>query len=75
LRRSICRGYFERIPISVSNGGTNNGRAKMTEEVVIPIKTDIKNGMKNIDIQKKYAVSSQIVKNIKYNNSWGWLIV
>lgn len=52
------------------NKGSNHPRSKINEEIVLSIKKDLKNGMKNIDIAKKYGCHRDTISQIKRCKQW-----
>lgn len=50
--------------------GSNNGRAKLTEDDVKLIVCDLKSGMRICDIVKKHEISRNIINKIKSGETW-----
>jgi hypothetical protein len=50
--------------------GENHSHAKLTNDIVINIKKDLRLEMRNCDISKKYNISKQMVSQIKTGYSW-----
>jgi hypothetical protein len=63
-----------RHKISIAHIGIQN-HCTISEETARMIKSDLLNGMRICDAQKKYNVSRKIAADIKYGLSWGWLNV
>ena len=53
--------------------GEKCGKASITDEIAIKIKTDIKEGLRVCEIARKYGVTKMIVTQIKTGRTWAWL--
>ena len=47
-----------------------NKTISLTSEIVIKIRKDLNNGLKNIDVAKKYKIDRRNVSKIKLNQRW-----
>jgi hypothetical protein len=63
-----------RHKLSAAHMGIQN-HCIINEETARMIKTDLLNGMRICEAQKKYNVTRKIAADIKYGLSWGWLNV
>ncbi|MFA7506997.1 MAG: hypothetical protein WCZ11_02040 [Bacilli bacterium] len=52
-----------------------NQSKKLTDEMVINIKIDLKNGISRIEIAKKYSIHRDTVSNIYTGRIWSQIIV
>lgn len=50
--------------------GSKNGRATLTEEQVLDIRRQYKNGVTTKDLMKQYSVSKGIINNINSYRTW-----
>lgn len=50
--------------------GSKNGKAKLNEKIVASIRLQIKKGVSNISLSKKYKVGADTISNIKMNKNW-----
>ena len=55
--------------------GESNHRAVLKNAQVIEIKRLLNEGVSVADIAKRYNVTKNTIKSIKYNTSWKWVIV
>jgi len=51
--------------------GENNGKSKITNNVVLEIKKDLLYGLRVVEIVKKYGVHQTTVSHIKSGKMWG----
>lgn len=56
------------------NEGFRNGQCKMTESVVLEIKSLIASGMKGKDIAAKFDIHPNLVSQIKNNRKWSHIV-
>jgi group I intron endonuclease len=70
--KALTKKHRENISISGKgkHTGSKNSSAKLTEEIAFLIKIDIKKGMRNCEIARKYNVSQYIVSAIKTGHTW-----
>ena len=54
--------------------GQNNFNTKINEEIARKIKSDLSNGVRSCEIQKKYAVTKSIVQSIKRGTTWRYVL-
>ena len=74
-RRKISESKKEKNKSTVHRQKLSIARAKISEAVARMIKADLKAGMRNCDVQKKYSVTKGTVRDIKHGRSWAWLEV
>lgn len=60
---------------AISLKGEDNPMAKITDDIVVAIKTDLLNGLTGVQVSKKYGVNRSTVSNIKSGKCWGHVIV
>ena len=53
--------------------GESNCRAVITEETARKIKIMLRDGVRNVDIQKTLNVSKSLLQGIKHNKTWAWV--
>ena len=68
--KGIKRTEEEKEHLSIIFSGKNSNFAVLTEDEVVNIKRDFIDGMSIKDISKKYKISVQNAKEIKYNLRW-----
>ena len=52
----------------------STSNSKYSVELILNIKRDLANGLRNVDICKKYNVNKFLVSTIKNNRRWNWII-
>jgi hypothetical protein len=58
---------------ALSNPGERNGRAKLTKETVLQIRTDYRRGSRVLGsgaLSKKYGVTPTVIRNVVAGRSW-----
>ena len=48
-------------------------KTKFSKELILEIKNDLNNGVKNVNICRKYNVNKYLVSKIKHGKRWEWL--
>ena len=70
---TVSANHMDKVVHGTSNRGTNQWKAKYTEEQVLHVKKLLNDGVKYKKISEITGVGYSSVKNIKYGNKWGWL--
>lgn len=53
--------------------GSRVGTSKYTEDFILQIKNDLKNGLSVLNCHKKYNIPKTTIYGIKYKYTWSWL--
>lgn len=65
----------DKLKHGTSNRGSRHGISKINESTVLQIKRMIKDGYRNITIQKATGASRGMVTHIKKGSTWSWLSI
>ena len=55
------------------NKGAENNRAKLSEEEVLGIKSDLEEGLSQTEVAKRYNVTNHAIFRIQHGYNWAWL--
>ncbi len=74
-RKGKGLGQTELQKLKCPHRGSSNGRAVIDENIARQIKIMLRDGIRNIDVQKHFKVSKSLVCGIKNNTSWKHIII